>query len=227
MFKYFMVLTFLLFSSLAQAKPVRIAILDSGLNVKNKEDVKLCPSGHLDVTGTGFEDKIGHGTNIAYIIANTLKDVDYCIVIIKIFDSKSSTLLPSTELALLYLLHLEKIDLVNYSAGGRGYQYAETVLIKGLKVLGTTFVAAAGNEGRNLDESCDYYPACYPDVISVGNMETETKRNKLSNYGKRVVSWELGTNVCGGGFCLSGTSQATAVHTARLARKLAEKGAKK
>lgn len=228
MLRYLIFLVCFLTSVFVEAKTIRIAVLDSGLNVRNKEDVKLCTTGHFDVTDTGFIDNIGHGTNVAHIIAEKLKDVDYCIIVVKIFDPKSQLrALPSTEIALLYLLHLEKLDFVNYSAGGPGYQYAESILIKAITFMGTSFVAAAGNEGKDLDKQCNYYPACYPNVISVGNLETEKKKNITSNYGKKVVSWELGTNVCAGGVCLTGTSQATAAHTAKLVKEMAQKEKKK
>lgn len=206
------------------ARTIKIAVVDSGLNLRAKEDVKLCPTGHADFTGTGFKDNIGHGTNIAYVIADRLKDVDYCIVVVKVFDVKSPRyIFNPTVLGFLHLLNVNQLDVVNYSAGGVGDIIAEKVIIKGLLAQDVKFVCAAGNDAKDLEKNCDYYPACYSGVVPVGNLQQDGRPAKTSNYGKPVKFWEVGTNVCGGGVCLTGTSQATAVHTAKVARELSRR----
>ena len=173
----------------------------------------------------GFKDNLGHGTNISYIIADRLKDIDYCIIVIKVFDIKNQEVfgLTPSKVAFLYLLTMGNIDIINFSAGGRGDDHAEKILVSALIASNIKFISAAGNDFVNLDKDCYYYPACYNGVISVGNLMDNGKPAWSSNYGKRVTFWEWGTQVCGGGVCMTGTSQATAIHTAKEARELAKR----
>lgn len=207
----------------AQAAQIRIAVLDSGLTQVKPTDVKLCSSGHMDFTGTGFADNMGHGTNVTYLIAERLKNIDYCIVIFKIFDPNyESSKISATHLALFYILENHNIDVVNYSAGGSSFSFIEKIIISGLIESGVKVISAAGNDGKDLDKNCYYYPACYAGVISVGNMATQGKRNPTSNYGSRVTTWEMGTYQCAGGRCMTGSSQATAIHTAKVVKSISK-----
>lgn len=217
---YSLILLFtLLISVNCNAKQIKIAIVDSGYS-GNYSQLKLCDKGLVDLTGTDTLDELGHGTNITEIIKQNLKGVDYCFYIIKIYSKKNMgiTAIPSHLLAFLWLLEI-KPDFINFSSSGHGTQLSEQVLIQNLVNAGSTFVVAAGNDKQNLDKKCDVFPACYSFVISVGNLDNNLNLSKTSNYGKVIKAWEIGENICAGGLCMSGTSQATARRTARLARK--------
>lgn len=205
-----------------QAKTLHIAIIDSGIRVVPNEDIKFCDKGHMDFTYTGIEDHMDHGTNVAYTIASYLKNVDYCFIIIKVFDKKTKDIgIDPMHLAFFYLLELKtKIDIINISAGGIGKEVEEDALVGGLIAKGIKVIAAAGNEHLDLDKDCKMFPACYKGVISVGNLDHDGKKQASSNYGKIVSVWEYGTDVCHAGICMTGTSQATAIHTGKFARDL-------
>jgi hypothetical protein len=51
----------------------------------------------------------------------------------------------------------------------------------------------------------------------VGNLNA-----KSSNYGPRVRFWEDGNNITAGGYTMSGTSQATALFTGNMVKKVLE-----
>ncbi len=220
--KKFLILLSLLISCNSNAKQIRIAIIDSGIP-SFKTNAKFCDKGLYDLTDTDMKDKIGHGSNVLGIISENLNKagIDYCIYDIKIYDKSSAdTPFLTHLLAYIYVYYLNGVDIVNYSSSGISEAPAETALVKGLVGLGIKFVVAAGNDSRDLDKSCNAYPACVSGVISVGNLNKNGSRNKNSNYGKIINKWQIGTEICYNKICMSGTSQATAFETVEQAKKL-------
>ena len=220
--KYLLTILILL-SSTANAKTIRIGVVDSGMP-EFETNLKVCPNGVYDLTHTDVYDRIGHASNILGIISNGLKDVDYCAVVIKIYDEKSyDTEFITHIMAYIYLYYLH-VNVVNYSSSGIEESVAETVLVKGLMDHGVVFVTAAGNNNKDLDKQCEAWPACIPGVISVGNLNTDGTRHKRSNYGKIVKAWRIGTNITANGVTMTGTSMSTAFETIEQVKKLANEG---
>lgn len=202
-----------------ETKPVRIAVLDTGLN-KNVP-FNSCDGlpDTIDFTKTDTKDNYMHGTNISYIIANKLKDTNYCITMFKIFNKKDDTPdeLNVRIVSALLMVGSLKFDIVNLSWGGPSPDKIEEAAIHVLIDDKIKIFAAAGNDGQKLEKSkCNYYPACYDDrIVTVGNIG-----NKDSNYGPYVKQWENGNNINAGGVVFSGTSQATAIATSKYVLKL-------
>lgn len=202
-----------------QASVLRIGVLDTGLNTYTRTRIPLCRDWAQDVTGTGTQDdnESQHGSNVAHIIAQEAGTVKFCLVIIKVFTG------PDTEHNKYYLAGLEraltlKLDYLNASMAGHGFIMRERDLIRRLLDRGTRIVASAGNDEAYLGHTCYLYPACSdPRVIVVGALGT-----RMSNRGPRITAWANGAHVCGGGVCLTGTSQATAAITGRLVREQVE-----
>jgi len=177
-------------------------------------------------------DNHGHGTHIAGIIGARggngfgISGVAprVSLMILKYYDPKASNSnnLKGTIDAIKYATKMHA-NIINYSGGGTDYSAEEYAAVKGAKDAGILFVAAAGNERSNSDESGKhYYPADYelPNIISVTAVNKEdTKVLPTSNYGVRTVDIAApGENIYstlpGGGFGLmTGTSQATAFVT--------------
>lgn len=196
--------------------------------------VKLCKFGHKDFTNGErlFEhdtknavpvDNHGHGTHIAGIIDSygQKANVNYCLVIIKYYVPNAYDVdnLTRTILAVDYAKNI-KADYINYSGGGALKSDEEIRAVKEYLDQGGKFLAAAGNEGSNLDWR-HFYPAQDDSrVISVGAVDDKGVRLPMSNYGEDVKRTELGLNVkvCDGTKCMtmSGTSQATAIATGKL-----------
>lgn len=219
--KYFLFLISLLFSFNVNARQIHIAIVDSGLP-SFETDAKICSKGVFDLTNTDVYDKMDHGSNILGIISDALnkEKVDYCIYILKIYDKDSKNTPFIRHLtAYLYLYYLN-VDIINYSSVGNIKSEPEYILIKGLVDKKIKFVSAAGNLNQDLDKKCSAWPACISGVISVGNLNKDGSRHKTSNYGKIVSKWNIGTNICSNHICMTGSSQATAVETAKQAIKL-------
>ena len=183
-------------------------------------------------TNNSLVDNHGHGTHIAGIIGARggngfgISGVapHVSLMILKYYDPKASNSnnLKNTVDAIKYATKMHA-NIINYSGGGTDYSADEYAAVKGAQQAGILFVAAAGNERSNSDESGKhYYPADYelPNIISVTAVNKEdTKVLASSNYGVRTVDIAApGENIYstlpGGGFGLmTGTSQATAFVT--------------
>ena len=186
------------------------------------------------VHGTNsLTDNHGHGTHIAGIVAanggekgSGLKGVapNVSVMILKYYDPKASNSnnLRNTVEAIKYAVKMHA-NIINYSGGGTDYSAEEFAAVKSAEKAGILFVAAAGNEKSNSDESGKhYYPADYglSNIISVTAVNKEdTKVLASSNYGVRTVDLAApGENIYstlpGNSFgMMTGTSQATAFVT--------------
>jgi subtilisin family serine protease len=234
----------------AQTKPVVIAVIDTGYTqIKGQPKPNLCKFGHTDLTGespTGAvpSDNIGHGTHIAQIINKQLSDLpkeSYCLVILKYTDRATGDqqAVQNTIGALMRSLNMQ-VDIINYSSAGSSSSEFERGIVKRILDDKITLVVSAGNSGARIVSEQEVahdivfpknksvreyeileYPANYDNrVVVVGNLTKSLTANPSSNYGNRVNAWEIGTDVEAGGTISTGTSQATAVHTGKLVRKM-------
>jgi hypothetical protein len=230
MFKIFFTLLFPLFVS---AKPIKVAVIDTGYsNFIKTEDVSLCEGLHADLTKNKTymqnppldSHEVRHGSNVSWLIQDQVSKENlqhYCIVVIKYFDKKTTNTQLSSR-AIEYAIEIG-VDIINYSGGGIQEDSQETELVKKALNSGIIFVAAAGNEGKDLSEQ-PYYPALSdPRVIVVGNKDSDGKIVKSSNFGAVVDVWEIGKDRKAGGVTLTGTSQATAVVTGKIINQIIAK----
>jgi hypothetical protein len=221
--------------------PLRIVVLDTGFGYLDRgHDAQLCKYGHKDFsTDKKFThtydtkdpvplDVHSHGTNIAGIIDSYAKQahINYCLVILKYYSEKQTghqNLLASIR-AINYASNI-RAEYLNYSGGGPEQDRFEEAAVKRFLNRGGHLIAAAGNEGNDLDkEENDYYPALYDKrVIVVGNLGKDGVRYKSSNYGKSVTRWEVGEDVTAYDITMTGTSQATATATGKIVAESGDK----
>jgi subtilisin family serine protease len=222
--KLFNNLFLLLISHAANAASV-VAVIDTGIdpNIKN-----LCKSNHKDFSGSGLNDDFGHGTHIAGLINKYSGKVKFCLVNIKYYYKLNSNEENTNAMksSIRYAIDI-KADIINISGGGLNYDAEEHKLIKEALDKNIKVIVAAGNESMNLNENCNYYPACYDKRLTVvGNLNKYGHKSSFSNYGKAVNAWENGTDAMsnlpnGEMGTMSGTSQATAIFTGKyLSSKL-------
>lgn len=246
------VLSALLYPAIAvpQAKKtITIAVIDTGIDADNPH---LCKMGHYDFTTNRpkLGDDNGHGTHIAGIIAKEAGDGDYCLVSMKYFadTNPGNVNLKNEKRALRFAINIE-VDVINFSGGGPEFDEEELLLIREALSKKIKLVFAAGNEHQNLDQDCNFYPACYSkDIVMVGNLQMTKDFDDTngwhayarasdrepfvpmpviansSNYGSRITRWEVGTNVDstlpnGKHGLMTGTSQATAVATGKIIKE--------
>lgn len=232
--RYSLILLSLILFTLAFAKPhprvnldtrTHIAIMDTGLDVTDPRFAShIC--GEYDLTNTEINDSVGHGTHVAGIISNYLKDKSYCLIILKVFNSPTTP--PDQANKSLYsayqIIKELRPDVVNFSGGGPGVVDSEEEIIA--SIPDTMFIVAAGNENKDIRTTeGSFFPASflYKNIIPVGSIGYNGHKSSYSNFGDGVV-WELGElidstlpyniNSKGHGL-LSGTSMATALRTAK------------
>lgn len=221
----------------AASKPLVIAVVDAGFGYNDRgHSAHLCNYGHKDFTiDRQFTknyatvdpipvDMAGHGTNVVGLIEREIVGhVNYCIVIVKYYSEQQSgheNLIASTK-AIQYVANI-RADLINYSGGGPVSNPVEKKEVKRFLANGGKIIAAAGNENQNLDDKKNsYYPAEYDArIVVVGNVDDQGKRVESSNYGKRVNRLENGLEQEAYNIKMTGTSQATAVATGKIAQEL-------
>lgn len=228
-------------------KPFVIAIIDTGIDEALLSTNTFCKEGHKDFTGTGIQDRHGHGTHISGLVDQYARNyiffkkdpkkiydikINYCQLIIKFFNKKSdknTDSLDSTRKAFRYAIDM-KVDMINYSAGGPDFDQEEKNLMVEALNKGIIIVAAAGNKRSDIDKH-KYYPAMYDNrIYRVGNLLSESPREiaSSSNFGKSVTHWEKGSNALstlpGGTYGLmTGTSQAAAIKSGKLIHQLVSK----
>lgn len=205
-------------SGISKPKDVIVAIIDTGVDsshpaLKGKiiEEKSFVP-GILPI------DTNGHGTHVAGTIV--LLNPDAKIISLKYYSSLSSAKqngLSGIE-ALRYAVE-RRVNIINYSGGGTPFNDEEYEILKRAEVRGILVVAAAGNDGKNLDlPDNKYYPACYDlkNIISVASIGPEGL-SISSNYGAISVDIAaLGEDIIGPYLNhrwarMSGTSMSTAV----------------
>lgn len=211
-------LSMLMISSSWAKEPLRVAIIDTGLDPTDARFTHLCENGHIDLTGTGIKDTMGHGTFVAGLIQEYAGDANYCMIIIKLFDTK--VVMEDTYGRGIKAAIDEKAALVNISGGGNRAEPGEYDLIRSNPQ--TMFVVAAGNWGADITGVEKFFPASYDllNEVVVGSRGQMFRRSYFSNYGSIVTAWENGESVVGysptGLTTMSGTSMSTAIKTGKI-----------
>lgn len=205
-----LLLILLFIPSICLSKEVRIAVLDTGLTAT--KGVKLCRP-IIDLTKTNTKSEFNyHGDNVTHIISDGLKN--YCIIHIKV---SSEIKKESYYVSGIYEAIRLGADIINISGGGPGASVHELAAVRYAEFKHIIIVAAAGNDGKDLDKGCYYYPACYASVVVIGN------KHKSSNYGNKVNKYMRAVNVKAGDVTLTGTSQAAAMFTHELVKRMEPK----
>ena len=136
-------------------------------------------------------DVIGHGTHVAGTIGavgdNALGVTGLCwgaqIMALRAFDDDGNTTVADTIEAIEYA-RLNGAKIVNASYADREFSQAEKDMIAQLNNDGILFVAAAGNEGVDSDQTPSY-PAGYhlPNIIAVAASNENEGLASFSNFG--------------------------------------------
>lgn len=198
-----------------RVKPIRIAVIDTGLAPASR--VKLCDNGHIDLSGTGSTSdslRSQHGTQMAALIAHEAGTIPYCLIIVKVHNGYDMGYHVTNE-ALKYAAAL-KPDIVNLSWGGYRFNNEEAVLIRQLLNQGVQIVAASGNNGLDFGKvGCKFYPGCVD--LKVHLIAANIPE---SNFGPQVDATVSGAPLNPG--LNSGSSGAAARFSGRLAKQLYE-----
>lgn len=205
---------------LTKGEGVKIGILDTGCQLDHS-DLKnnLLPGKNfINPKKEPLDDsKSSHGTHITGILVaenNDLGIVGVCpeakAVPIKVLDKNGTGSMKNVADAVRWAVDVAEVDIISLSLGcpfplaslRRAIQYAAK--------KGVPCFAAAGNAGETKEV---FYPAAYPETISIGSINENFERSKFSNTGKKLDFMAPGdrilSTVSGNWYALlSGTSQA-------------------
>lgn len=168
------------------AKGIRIAIIDSGVDVH--DDLATCGWVDFSDKKNGYKpvDNSGHGTEMAGIIAARKNGIGLIgiangadIYSVKVLDENNKAKISSVIKGINWCIEND-IDVINMSFGMDSYSEILEKTIKEAAENNIIMVAAAGNEGKT------QYPAKYDDVISVGGVTKNLSIAENSSRGDDV-----------------------------------------
>lgn len=207
-----------------QGKGVKIAILDSGINIYHKDlNRKIIKQVNMINVKEPINDDLNHGTAIAGIISAKNNNIGIKgiapsadIYSAKILDKNGNGTIKNLIKGIDWAIK-QDVDIMNLSFGmNKDNPKLKKIIEKAIK-SGIIIVASSGN---NYIKNADY-PARYPDVISVGSIDQNLLKSKFSSKGKIDFSAPgkdiLSTNNKGGYSLYTGTSFSTAYITGLIA----------
>lgn len=144
---------------------------------------------------------IHHGTVVAGIIGaqgnNSVAGSGVAwkakIMAIRVLDSTGSGSTVTVAQGVRYAV-AAGAKVINLSFVGEGTSTTLSAALDEARAAGVVVIAAAGNEGVNLDTS-PRYPVCYPGVVGVASVNASDARSSFSNYGACVDISAPGENV--------------------------------
>ncbi len=194
-------------------RELTVAVIDTGIAydhdlLKDRVD----PNGFDAVNSTSCYDDNGHGTHVAgIIVANTLENVT--IKPYKVLNNEGKGTDAQTVLGVEAAI-ADGVNVINMSFGRRGENPAMDEALAKAHKAGIILVAAAGNDGYNMD-AIPFTPACCDNVITVMAYNAPMNmRMYFSNYGSMCETAAIGYQVTSSYLnntwaIASGTSQAS------------------
>ena len=167
---------------------VKVGVIDTGVCTTHEDLVKNLKKAYRTDSKWEAKDNFGHGTHCIGIIAaeanNGVGGVgvapDADIYSYKISDGQY---IDEANIVMAVNQAIEdEVDVLSMSFGGGMYPSLMKQIMDKACEHGIVCVAAAGNEGT----SAPSYPACLPNVISVGASNAEQYLTDYSNYGDTV-----------------------------------------
>lgn len=169
---------------------IKIGIVDSGVNLKHpafkEKDIKgyslKFNKNNKIIKRKKFDDNIGHGTAVYYLISRYFPQAD--ITNIKIFENNVEMNQQKFEKILEYLAKHEKFDILHFSMGivNCGNTHNMQKLINKIHNQKTIIVASFDNDGAIS------YPAALENVIGVDSNHDILKMDDLIYVENSVVN---------------------------------------
>lgn len=221
----------------------RLDVLASNVDINLGEAGSGKENNGIDDDGNGYVDDVvgintsngtndpddfhGIGTHIAGLIGGLIKLTPFpvagvlqntSLVVASALDSRGAGTYESVVKAIHYVIS-RGARVVDLGIGSDQRSKAICSAIEQAKEKNVLFITAAGNEGKNLDETRDMYPALCgsENILVVAATDSQDQLASFSNYGKNTVHVAApGVNIVGydrrGDLLLrSGTSFAVAL----------------
>ncbi|WP_349408503.1 S8 family peptidase [Pseudalkalibacillus sp. SCS-8] len=169
---------------------LKIAILDTGVNGGHPDLIdKMVLNVNFSTSSTS-QDVNGHGTHVAGIAAATTRNdigvaglaINPKIMNIKVLDDSGSGSFSDVAKGIVNATD-NGAKVINMSLGGPSFSSSVQSAVQYAAGRGVIQVAAAGN-----DNTQDlFYPAAYPEVISVAALARDDTKASFSNFGSAWV----------------------------------------
>jgi len=162
---------------------VKVAVIDTGIDMSHPDlSSKIKKTMNMNDRSTRLiDDKYGHGTHVAGIIAGEKTGVapNVELYITDVLDGEGKGTMANVLDGITFAIN-HKVDILCMSLGmdGKLPQILEERIKKAVK-SGITVVCATGNDGK---QGCQF-PASYEFVIGVGGVNKDLEKASFSNYG--------------------------------------------
>ncbi|MGM7702789.1 S8 family peptidase [Pseudalkalibacillus sp. Hm43] len=169
---------------------LKIAILDTGVNAGHPDlNEKMALNVNFSTSSTS-QDINGHGTHVAGIAAAVTRNgigiaglaINPKILNIKVLDDSGSGSFSDVAKGIVNATD-NGAKVINMSLGGPSFSNTVQSAVQYADSNGVIQVAAAGND--NADDL--FYPAAYPEVISVAALDRDNTKASFSNFGSAWV----------------------------------------
>lgn len=165
-------------------KGITVVVMDSGID-ENHPIFEGMDITHVDVTGRGEQDEVGHGTAVAGQIARLAPEVD--LISLRIFgDSGRSTMRTILRAYEWLLTNTGKYDIVNMSWGAARRVKQLDQIQNTLVEQGVRDVTAAGNTGDKGGS-----PATAEKAFAVGACDENGEMASFSSYNPNRTNPEV------------------------------------
>ncbi|HEY0660018.1 MAG TPA: S8 family serine peptidase [Lysobacter sp.] len=176
---------------------IKVCVIDSGINAAHEDFAGIAMTGYP----AGWNaDTCGHGTHVAGTIAATnnatgvvgVSPGKVSLHIVKVFSGYTCAwTYASTLVDAANRCQTAGAKVINMSLGGGGKSKTEERAFAKLDAAGILSVAAAGNDGNTTYS----YPASYPTVVSVANVDSASAWAPTSQYNNAVDIAAPGTDI--------------------------------
>ena len=171
---------------------VRIGIVDTGIQNPNHPAIigKIVAGRNFsldrrkkdDISSTTY-----HGMAVASVITKINPNVE--LVIAKVLNYWGEGTPNTTADGIIYCVN-QGCKIINCSVAGPPSKKLEEA-VKYANDKEVIVVAASGNDGK----TTKYYPACYPDVVTVGAADSKGNRADFSTHNECVDTLALGVDI--------------------------------
>jgi hypothetical protein len=183
------------FEGKAPKRPCTVAVIDGGFDTAhvvfenaNIIDAKIMSADRNNVHGTAVLSVL---CGRSELMNSPLSGTDVCLLPIPAIGERGETQFASIVSAIRYA-ESEGAAICNLSIECYTDSEGLRAAVRDSKML---FCVSAGNDGLNIDDDVQVYPACYSyeNLIVVGDIRCDGKLSKQSNYGGSLwMFWHPG-----------------------------------